>query len=82
MEGAPSREYIARVFATRRLTFSFTDSAVEVFGEVAIERLHYTAVATAPARELTQQLVDSAAVCRARFEACAALHGDAAGAVA
>lgn len=39
-------EYFSRVFATRRLTFTFTDSAVGVFGDVAIERLCYASVTT------------------------------------
>lgn len=47
-------EYFSRVFAARRLTFTFTDSAVEVFGEVAIERLSYTAVATGPDGETSE----------------------------
>ena len=42
---AAIREYFAQVFASRRLTFTFTDWAVDVFGDVAIERLHYTALA-------------------------------------
>jgi len=48
--------YFASVFATRRLTFAFTESTVEVFGNVAIERLHYTAVATTRAGETIQDL--------------------------
>ena len=42
---AAIRDYFARVFASRRLTFRFTDATVDVFKHVAIERLHYTAVA-------------------------------------
>lgn len=38
-------EYFGNIFATRRLTFTFTGSAVTVLGEVALERLSYTAVA-------------------------------------
>ena len=37
-------DYFSRVFAARRLTFSLTEFAVDVFGDVAIERLQYTAV--------------------------------------
>ena len=47
-------EYFSRAFTTRRLTFTFTDSNVEVFGAVAIERLHYTALATAPGGETSE----------------------------
>ena len=32
------------LFAARRLTFTFTASTVTVFGEVALERLSYTAI--------------------------------------
>lgn len=49
-------DYFTRVFGTRRLTFTFTDSTVDVFGDVAIERLHYTAVATAPGGETTKDV--------------------------
>jgi uncharacterized protein (TIGR02246 family) len=49
-------EYFARVFAARRLTFTFTDSSVDVVGDMAIERLHYTAVATAPGGETTEDV--------------------------
>jgi ketosteroid isomerase-like protein len=38
-------EYFRGVFAARRLTFTFTASTVTVFGEVALERLSYTAIA-------------------------------------
>jgi uncharacterized protein (TIGR02246 family) len=41
------REYFAGMLESRRLTFTFTDATVEIFGDVAIERLQYTAVATA-----------------------------------
>ena len=47
-------EYFSRAFAARRVTFTFTDSSVEVFGAVAIERLHYTALATAPGGETSE----------------------------
>jgi uncharacterized protein (TIGR02246 family) len=49
-------EYFARVFAARRLTFTFTDSSIDVVGDMAIERLHYTAVATAPSGETTEDV--------------------------
>jgi uncharacterized protein (TIGR02246 family) len=49
-------EYFSRVFASRRLTFTFTDSGVDVFGEVAIERLHYTATASEVAGERTEDV--------------------------
>jgi ketosteroid isomerase-like protein len=38
-------EYFRSVFAARRLTFTFTASTVTVLGEVALERLSYTAIA-------------------------------------
>lgn len=46
-------EYFSRVFASRRLAFTFTDSTVGVYGDIAIERLHYTAVATTVSGETT-----------------------------
>jgi uncharacterized protein (TIGR02246 family) len=49
-------EYFARVFAARRLAFTFTDSNVEVAGEIAIERLRYTAVATASGGETSDDV--------------------------
>ena len=49
-------EYFSRVFAARRLTFTFTESSIEVVGHLAIERLHYTAVATAPSGETTEDV--------------------------
>lgn len=39
-------EYFSSVFAARRLAFTFTDTTVEVVGDVAIERLSYTVVTT------------------------------------
>ena len=39
-------EYFRSVFATRRLSFTFTGSSVTVLGDVALERLTYTVVAT------------------------------------
>lgn len=39
-------EYFRSVFATRRLSFAFTDSNVTLLGDVALERLTYTVVAT------------------------------------
>jgi ketosteroid isomerase-like protein len=39
--------YFRNVFAARRLTFTFTGSAVTVLGEVALERVTYTAIAVA-----------------------------------
>jgi ketosteroid isomerase-like protein len=38
--------YFSRVFAARRLTFTFTGSVVVVFGDAALERLTYTSRAT------------------------------------
>ena len=38
-------EYFRNVFAARRLTFTFTASTVTVLGEVALERLSYSAIA-------------------------------------
>ena len=49
-------EYFSRVFAARRLTFTFTESSIDVAGDMAIERLHYTAVATAPSGEATEDV--------------------------
>jgi uncharacterized protein (TIGR02246 family) len=40
-------EYFRNVFATRRLSFTFTGSSVTLLGDVALERLTYTVVATA-----------------------------------
>lgn len=39
-------EYFRVVFAARRLTFAFTESVVSVLGDVALERLAYTAITT------------------------------------
>ncbi|MFA6165498.1 MAG: nuclear transport factor 2 family protein [Gemmatimonadaceae bacterium] len=39
-------EYFRNILATRRLTFTFTESVVIVLDEVALETLSYTAVAT------------------------------------
>ena len=39
-------EYFRGIFAARRLTFTFTESVVVVLGEVALELLRYTAIAT------------------------------------
>jgi len=49
-------EYFGRAFAARRLTFTFTDSSVDVVGEMAIERLHYTVVAVAATGETTEDM--------------------------
>lgn len=49
-------EYFSRVFAARRLTFTFTESSIDIVGDMAIERLHYTAVATAPSGEATEDV--------------------------
>jgi ketosteroid isomerase-like protein len=49
-------EYFSRVFAARRLTFTFTESSVAVDGDIAIERLHYAALATAPSGETTEDV--------------------------
>jgi ketosteroid isomerase-like protein len=38
-------EYFGKVFAARRLTFTFTGSTVTILGEAALERLSYTAIA-------------------------------------
>lgn len=38
-------DYFRGVFAARRLTFTFTTSAITAWGDAAIERLTYTAVA-------------------------------------
>jgi len=38
-------EYFRNVFAARRLTFTFTASTVTVLGDVALERLSYSAIA-------------------------------------
>ena len=48
-------EYFHNIFAARRLTFTFTASTVTVLGEVALERLSYTAIAVSLAdRERTE----------------------------
>lgn len=49
-------EYFSRVFAARRLTFTFTESSIDVVGDMAIERLHYAAVATASSGETTEDV--------------------------
>jgi ketosteroid isomerase-like protein len=38
--------YFSRVFAARRLTFTFTGSVVVVLGDAAVERLTYASRAT------------------------------------
>ena len=40
------RAYFTRVFAARRLAFTFTDASVTVAGALAVEQLAYTALAT------------------------------------
>ena len=40
--------YFGNIFAARRLTFTFTESAVTILGKVALERLSYAAIAAAP----------------------------------
>jgi uncharacterized protein (TIGR02246 family) len=50
-------EYFHNIFAARRLTFTFTASTVTVLGEVALERLSYTAIAVSLAdRERTEDV--------------------------
>jgi uncharacterized protein (TIGR02246 family) len=49
-------EYFSRVFAARRLTFTFTKTSIDVVGDIAIELLYYTAVATAPGGETTDDV--------------------------
>jgi uncharacterized protein (TIGR02246 family) len=49
-------DYFSRVFASRRLTFAFTDHTVAVCGDLAVERLHYTAVAAAPDGETIEDV--------------------------
>jgi uncharacterized protein (TIGR02246 family) len=43
---AAMAEYFRGVFAARRLTFTFTGSAITILGDGAVERLAYTARAT------------------------------------
>jgi len=62
------RQYFARVFESRRLTFTFVDSHVEVLGDVAIERLRYTAVATASNGETTEDVGKGIHVCTRRAD--------------
>ena len=62
------RQYFTRVFESRRLTFTFVDSHVEVFGDVAIERLHYTAVATASDGAITEDIGKGIHVCIRRAD--------------
>ena len=38
--------YFMRIFAVRRLAFTFTDAQLTIEGALAVERLAYTAVAT------------------------------------
>jgi uncharacterized protein (TIGR02246 family) len=38
--------YFSSVFAVRRLTFTFSEFAIESSGDVAVERLSYSALAT------------------------------------
>lgn len=44
---AAMAEYFDGIFAERRLTFTFTDSVITVAGDLAIERLTFTACVTA-----------------------------------
>lgn len=39
-------EYFGRVFATRRLAFTFSESIIAVFGDAAVERLSYSSITT------------------------------------
>ena len=43
---AAMADYFQSVFASRRLSFTFTESSVTLVGDVALERLTYTVVAT------------------------------------
>lgn len=61
-------EYFSRVFASRRLTFTFTDSVVNVFGDVAIERLHYTAVAAGLDGATTEDVGKGIHICTRRAD--------------
>ena len=56
------------MFASRRLTFTFTDSAVAVRGDVAIERLHYTATARAPNGETSDDVGKGIHICTRRAD--------------
>ena len=39
-------EYFRRIFADRRLTFTFNESTITIIGEAAIERLTYSSLVT------------------------------------
>jgi len=60
------QEYFTRAFASRRLTFTFTDSVVAVYGDVAIERLHYTATVRALDGETSEDVGKGIHVCTRR----------------
>jgi uncharacterized protein (TIGR02246 family) len=57
------QDYFTHVFASRRLTFTFTQSVVAVYGDVAIERLHYTATARASDGETSEDAGKGIHVC-------------------
>jgi len=56
-------DYFSRTFASRRLTFTFTDSVIAVHGDVAIERLHYTVTARALDAETTEDVGKGIHIC-------------------
>jgi ketosteroid isomerase-like protein len=65
---AAIREYFAGVFSSRRFTFTFTDWAVDVFSDVAIERLHYTALAVSSDGTTAQDVGKGIHVCTRRAD--------------
>jgi uncharacterized protein (TIGR02246 family) len=62
------RDYFSRVFASRRLTFTFTDATVGVFGDLAIERLHYTANVAAVDGPMTEDVGKGIHICTRRAD--------------
>jgi uncharacterized protein (TIGR02246 family) len=61
-------DYFSRTFASRRLTFRFTDFVVAVHGDVAIERLHYTATARAVDGETSEDVGKGIHICTRRAD--------------
>jgi uncharacterized protein (TIGR02246 family) len=62
------RDYFSRVFASRRLTFTFTDASVGIFGDVAVERLHYTTAAAALDGAMTDDVGKGIHICTRRAD--------------
>jgi uncharacterized protein (TIGR02246 family) len=61
-------DHFSRAFASRRLTFTFTDSVIAVHGDVAIERLHYTVTARALDGETSEDVGKGIHICTRRAD--------------